>query len=441
MNGLVDLRTGLVSRAVFSDDAIYWRELERIYARCWLFLAHDSQLPNPGDYVTTTMGEDSVIVCRDPRGRVRAFLNTCRHRGNKVCQFERGNAVTFTCGYHGWSYNTEGKLSGVPFFEEAYYGDLDRDAWALAEVPRLESFGGLLFGCWDEQAPPLRAYLGEMAWYLERLLLVAEDLGGLEVAAASRYVANGNWKIPSENFAGDHYHTPTTHGSSFALRIRGSEGAFGGAQDPHGPFEVALEPGHGLGGIHTGAEPYEHDLARAERMGPDVMDFIKARYAALQRRLGDTPARPYCFSHGTVFPNFALGGGGSAMRGNAFYLFQPKGPLKTEVAQWIVVPRAMPQAVRDVVVQQFGSEGHFASGFFEQDDSENFERVTEATRTPIARRYPFFYGMALRQEGRWPGQEQWDVAGLPGVVGPRFSEHNQRKFYGYWAKLMADGAD
>ena len=435
MSGLVDLSAGLVSRAVFSDEAIYRQELERIFARCWLFLAHQSMLPNPGDYLTTAMGEDSVIVCRDPQGQVRAFLNTCRHRGNKVCLFERGNAVTFTCGYHGWSYNTAGKLTGVPFFEEAYYGELDRDAWGLAEVPRLESFGGLLFGCWDETAPPLVEYLGESAWYLDRLL-VAEDLGGLEVVASSRYVAYGNWKIPSENFAGDHYHTPTTHGSSFALRIRAGDDGFAGAQAPHGPFEIALEPGHGLGGVHTGAEPYERDLARARSMGPEVVDYVEARYQAIQQRLGETRAKPYCFSHATIFPNFSLGGGASALRGNALYLFQPKGPLKTEVCQWVVLPKTAPQAVRDVAVAQFGSEGHFASGFFEQDDSENFERVTESTRTPIARRYPFFYGMALRQEGRWPGQETWDVEGLPGVVGPRFSEHNQRNFYRYWAELM-----
>src|SRR5262245_22706657 len=93
---LADTERGLVGRAVFSDETIYRQELERIFARCWLFLGDESLIPNPGDFITSFMGEDSVIVVRDPHGRVRAFLNTCRHRGNRVCLFDRGNTNTFT---------------------------------------------------------------------------------------------------------------------------------------------------------------------------------------------------------------------------------------------------------------------------------------------------------------------------------------------------------
>src|SRR5207237_5375826 len=101
---LVDLDQGLVSRAIFSDAGIYQQELERIFARCWLFLAHTSMLPNAGDFLTTYMGEDPVLVVRGRDGRVRAFLNTCRHRGNRVCLLDSGSASGFTCSYHGWSY-------------------------------------------------------------------------------------------------------------------------------------------------------------------------------------------------------------------------------------------------------------------------------------------------------------------------------------------------
>src|ERR671932_1571903 len=107
---LVDLTRGLVSRRIFSDEAIYERELERIFGRCWLFLAPESQVAKPGDFVTSYLGEDPVIVTRDPRGQVRAFLNSCRHRGNMVCLLDRGNAMAFTCGYHGWSYSVDGRL-------------------------------------------------------------------------------------------------------------------------------------------------------------------------------------------------------------------------------------------------------------------------------------------------------------------------------------------
>lgn len=432
-NKLVDVESGQVSRLIYSDESIYRSELERIFARCWLFLGHESMIPQPGDYLTTWMAADPVILCRDPRKRVRAFLNTCRHRGNRVCLFERGNATAFTCSYHGWTYNTEGKLTGVPFHEEAYYGELDRERWGLVEVPRLQSYGGLIFGCWDQGAVALEEYLGDMGWYLERLLLVAEDLGGLEVVATSRYAAHGNWKIPAENFAGDHYHNPTTHGSSYKLGLRAAE--FAGPQGNSGPFELALGPGHGLGGLSTGAEPYERDLAQAERLGPEVVDYVKARYQRLQGRLRDSRGKPYSFSHANIFPNCALWGGG-ALRGNGIFLFQPKGPLDIEVWQLVALPRQAPQVVREMVCAQFGQGGHYGSGLFEQDDADNFERVTENTRGAISRRYPFYYGMGQRQEGKWPGRDAWDIQDLPGLIGPRFSEHAQRRFYAYWAQLM-----
>jgi hypothetical protein len=101
-----------------------------------------------------------------------------------------------------------------------------------------------------------------------------------------------------------------------------------------------------------------------------------------------------------------------------------------------LVPHQAPAVIREAALTQFRREGHFAAGFFEQEDAENFDRVTESTRSPQARRYPFQYTMGLNQEGHWPGQESWDVADLPGLIGPRFSEHNQRAFYRYWAELV-----
>ena len=103
VRGLANYEEGLLSRRIFSEKEIYQQELENIFAKCWLFLCHDSQIPNPGDFFTTYMGEDPVLVTRDAEGRVGAFLNVCRHRGNRVCRADSGNASAFICAYHGWT--------------------------------------------------------------------------------------------------------------------------------------------------------------------------------------------------------------------------------------------------------------------------------------------------------------------------------------------------
>src|SRR6266511_1956377 len=143
---VADLENGLLHRRIFSDPEIHQLELERVFGRSWLFLAHESMLPNPGDYVTNYMGTEPVIVTRDESSGIHAFLNTCRHRGNRVCLFERGNTKQFTCSYHGWTYDLAGKLHSVPYLEGAYLGELDRQSWGLAQVPRIQDYGGLIFG-------------------------------------------------------------------------------------------------------------------------------------------------------------------------------------------------------------------------------------------------------------------------------------------------------
>ncbi len=93
MPEFVDLQNGCVSREIFVNDDIYQQEQEQVFARAWLFIGHESQIPQPGDYFVTAMGEESVILTRDSTGSIRAFLNTCRHRGMKVCRDDEGHTA------------------------------------------------------------------------------------------------------------------------------------------------------------------------------------------------------------------------------------------------------------------------------------------------------------------------------------------------------------
>src|SRR5690349_19250102 len=118
---LIDQERGLVSREIFVDDEVFQRELTHVFTRAWLWVAHEDQIPENGDYVTSRMGTDGVIVTRDMEGQVHVLLNTCTHRGMKLCRNDMGNARTFSCPYHGWSYSMDGRivdrpgdLAGVP---------------------------------------------------------------------------------------------------------------------------------------------------------------------------------------------------------------------------------------------------------------------------------------------------------------------------------------
>src|SRR5262245_28001444 len=133
-DSMIDLSKGEISRGIFSDREVFQQELERVFTRAWLFLGHDSQVPNPGNCFTSRMGTESVILTRDKQHRIHVFLNSCRHRGMKVCQYDHGNTPMFTCPYHSWTYTTDGRLFGVPQYSSLYEGCLDKKEWSLIQV-------------------------------------------------------------------------------------------------------------------------------------------------------------------------------------------------------------------------------------------------------------------------------------------------------------------
>src|SRR4029077_1692596 len=113
--GWVDIAQGVVSREAFVSDDVYRLELTRIFEKGWVFLAHETEILAPGDYVVRTLGKAPVIVIRDSDDTVKAMLNSCRHRGTKLCRSDTGNARRFVCPYHGWTYERDGQLITTTF--------------------------------------------------------------------------------------------------------------------------------------------------------------------------------------------------------------------------------------------------------------------------------------------------------------------------------------
>jgi phenylpropionate dioxygenase-like ring-hydroxylating dioxygenase large terminal subunit len=411
LSSLVDPDNGLISRRIHIEPEIYQQELEQIFARCWLFLCHESQVPNPGDFMTTYMAEDPILVVRGTDGKIRAFLNTCRHRGNRVCRADVGNAASFTCAYHGWTYGNNGNLTGVPYLEEGYYNEMKMEEWGLVPVTQVDNHKGLYFGTFDASAPPLKEYLGETAWYLDNFFQRNE--GGIEIiGGAHKWVLPCNWKYAAENFSGDAYHVQTSHLSGVTIGFDTAPTA----NDKSGGRIVSPGNGHGMMCVH----PDDLDGTGL----PELIDYEKKIIPEMQKRLGPRAleVKPIM---GNVFPNMAM------MRGGSRFLrvLHPRGPEKTEIWSWIYTDKAAPQHVKDAFrlasVLVFGP-----SGVFEQDDMDNWQECTRGARGKVAQRVMLNTKMGL-------GHDRFDKM-MGGMASDwRCSENNHREFYRRWLQLMS----
>lgn len=412
---LVDTERSQVDRKVFHDEAIYQAELRQIFGRAWLFLAHESQIPGAGDFVRTKMGEDDVIVVRQRDGKIGAFLNSCPHRGNRVCMVDAGKkARGFICNYHGWSFGIDGRLVGTDGKVYDTDPDFEKHAITLTPVAQVASYKGLVFGTFDPNAPSLADWFGPFTWYLD--VMLDNDPEGTEfIGGCIRSEIECNWKFPAENFVGDILHAYWTHQSGAQAILGG--GVDLGPQYDERAFQASIY-GHGI-------ETNLDKTGNTKTLGyPELVDYVFSQYEKAKDRLGETRARMVgAISSCTVFPNFSFLPGQATFR-----VWQPKGPNKIELYTWTLVNKSMPEHIKELYRR--GTMMTFSpGGVFEMDDGENWEYCTKANEGWVTRHQPLHYALGI--------SSKIDAPELPGHIHRgSLNDANQRYFYTRWAEFM-----
>src|SRR5579884_1210479 len=304
---------------VFCDPEIYRRELARVFlGPTWQFLALEQELPEPGDYLTSFLGETPIIVTRGKDGAIHAMVNRCAHRGNLVCLKRRGHAEALTCVYHAWRYDLAGNLESVAFRRGVRGKGGMPPGFRLEEHGlkklRVDSFAGLVFATLSAAAPPLSAYIGNRIGSRIRRVLYQKP----KVLGTTSQILHNNWKLYVENVK-DTYHATLLHTffTTFRLSRLTAEGG----------VDIAESGGHHASYTRNKRDP---DPAGSDRMYAGIPslreDFRLADPSFLKsvEEFGDDTTTQIL----SVFPNFVLQ---QIQNSIAVRLVLPKGPDKTEL--------------------------------------------------------------------------------------------------------------
>jgi benzoate/toluate 1,2-dioxygenase alpha subunit len=212
-----------LDRSVFTDEQLFDLEMKHIFEGNWVYLAHESQIPNVNDYLTVYIGRQPVVITRSKDGELNALANTCTHRGAILCRHKKGNKSSFTCPFHGWTFSNKGKLLKVKDnnAEAGYPPSFNCEgSHDLHRLGAFESYRGFLFGSVNPDVAPLKEHLGEAATIID--MIVDQSPEGIEVLrGASTYTFDGNWKLGAENGA-DGYHVSSVHWNYAATTSRRS---------------------------------------------------------------------------------------------------------------------------------------------------------------------------------------------------------------------------
>jgi len=317
--------TARVPYRMFCDPDIYQAELSRIFlGPTWQYLALAGELPQPGDYLTTFVGETPVIVTRGHDGEIHAMVNRCAHRGNLVCLKRRGHADNLTCVYHAWRYDLEGNLDSVAFRrgiagKGGMPASFKLEEHGLKKL-RVDRFGDLVFGTLSQEAPPLANYIGNLIGSRIHRVLHGEP----KILGTTSQILHNNWKLYFENVR-DTYHATLLHSFFTTFRIS--------RLTSEGGVDIA----------ESGAHHASYTRNKVDRVDQATSDRLYAGIPSLREnfRLADPSFLAMAEEFGddtttqilSLFPNFVLQ---QIQNSIALRLVLPKGPDKTEL-QWTYI--------------------------------------------------------------------------------------------------------
>ncbi|WP_277987324.1 aromatic ring-hydroxylating oxygenase subunit alpha [Billgrantia tianxiuensis] len=194
---------------MYEDPRLFEEEMQKIFKKTWVWVAHESEFPEKGSFKLSQVGLEPVIVVRDRKGAIHVMVNRCRHRAATVCEVKKGKTSSFQCPYHGWGYGLDGSLRALPYSEQ-YGDDFDKAQHGLLKL-RTESYAGMVFATFNEEAEPLVDFLGPVTKWID--LFMKQGAGyPVKVLGEHQFSVPMNWKVQLENTT-DAYHFPVVHKS------------------------------------------------------------------------------------------------------------------------------------------------------------------------------------------------------------------------------------
>ena len=312
-----------VNRAALADEDVFREEMRSVFDRCWLYVGHESEIPNPGDFRARDVGDRPLVFWHGHDGVRRVFYNTCRHRGALVCRVPEGNTRSMNCFYHAWTYGSSGALNGLPD-EEGYGPSFDRARMGLLSPPKVESYRGFVFACFDPGAVDLRTYLAGAADYID--LVAGRPRRWRSCRGNWKYSADANWKLFVENSI-DGYHLLPVHTTYFEYleKVEGSRPNLGDLNE-------AVDLGNGHAAVRMRG-PWARPVARwTPALGEQNRERVEAVYSELVRKHG--PERADLIGrvdrNVMIFPNLII----LDLMGVVIRKLTPTSAGHTRITQW-----------------------------------------------------------------------------------------------------------